>query len=188
MKQFLPIYEYYTFLHEAISSYLWVFLHVHYTSCIWGPFLTSPLGMNLAPRGEICPLGDMFTPSFTPCQGWTLLRRMEGWISPPWDNFTPEGTKFTPGGQLRPWVKVNNGAQLEPQLFDQKNFLSNSFLFALSTKNFRRELSTKSCLKQFYCFSSPCVLLLLNISHFRNGINRHLTWRTDHWTKRILCV
>jgi hypothetical protein len=27
-----------------------------------GPFLTSPL----APRGEICPLGGMFTPSFTP--------------------------------------------------------------------------------------------------------------------------
>jgi hypothetical protein len=23
-------------------------------------------GVNLAPRGEICPLGGMFTPSFTP--------------------------------------------------------------------------------------------------------------------------
>jgi hypothetical protein len=33
-----------------------------------GPFLTSPLalGVNLAPRGEICPLGEKFTPFFTP--------------------------------------------------------------------------------------------------------------------------
>jgi hypothetical protein len=25
-----------------------------------------PLGVNLAPRGELCPLGGMFTPSITP--------------------------------------------------------------------------------------------------------------------------
>jgi hypothetical protein len=43
-----------------------------------GPFVTSsprensPLGVNLVPRGEICSLGGMFTPSFTPPQGWTL--------------------------------------------------------------------------------------------------------------------
>jgi hypothetical protein len=49
-----------------------------------GPFLTSPL----APRGEICPLGVKFTPSFTPRGVHSLLfRRMEGWT----ENFTPRG-------------------------------------------------------------------------------------------------
>jgi hypothetical protein len=32
----------------------------------WPPEWTSPLVVNLAPRGEICPLGGMFTPLFTP--------------------------------------------------------------------------------------------------------------------------
>jgi hypothetical protein len=60
-----------------------------------GPFLTSPL----APRGEICPLGGMFTPLFTPRGEHSLLfRRMEGQT----ENFTP-GDNFTPGGQLRSW-------------------------------------------------------------------------------------
>jgi hypothetical protein len=47
-------------------------------------FLTSPL----APRGEICFLGGMFIPSFTPRGEDSLLfRRMEGWT----DNFNPRG-------------------------------------------------------------------------------------------------
>jgi hypothetical protein len=42
----------------------------------------------LAPRGEICHLGGMFTPSFTPRGEQSLLfRRMEGQT----DNFTPKG-------------------------------------------------------------------------------------------------
>jgi hypothetical protein len=54
----------------------------------WGPFLTSPLGVNLAPRGEICPLGVKFTPSFTPRGKHSLLfRRIEGRT----ENFTPKG-------------------------------------------------------------------------------------------------
>jgi hypothetical protein len=58
----------------------------------------------LAPRGEICPLRGMFTPSFTPWGEHSLLfRRMEQRISAPGDNFNPQGTKFTLGGQLRPW-------------------------------------------------------------------------------------
>jgi hypothetical protein len=67
------------------------------------PFLTSPL----APRGEIFPLGGMFTPSFAPGVNTLLFRRMEGQT----ENFTPrgklipQGTKFTPVGQLRPWVR-----------------------------------------------------------------------------------
>jgi hypothetical protein len=56
-----------------------------------GPFLTlplAPLGVNLAPRGEICPLGVKFTPSFTPRGEHSLLfRRMEGRT----ENFTPRG-------------------------------------------------------------------------------------------------
>jgi hypothetical protein len=60
----------------------------------WGPFLTTPL----ATRGEICSLGRMITPSFTPRgEHSRLFRRMEGQT----ENFTPR-TKLTPGGQLRP--------------------------------------------------------------------------------------
>jgi hypothetical protein len=61
--------------------------------------ITSPLGVNLAPRGEIFPLGGMFTPSFTPRGEHSLLfRRMEGQTES-----HPQRTKFTPGGQIRPW-------------------------------------------------------------------------------------
>jgi hypothetical protein len=76
----------------------------------WGPFLTSPqapgrtsqLGVNLAPRGKIWPLGC--SPLRDP-QGWTLYWeewRGEERISPPGDNFTPMeqnspwGSKFAP--------------------------------------------------------------------------------------------
>jgi hypothetical protein len=49
-----------------------------------GHFLTSPL----APRGDICPLGLKFTPSFTPRGDHSLLfRRIEGQT----ENFTPRG-------------------------------------------------------------------------------------------------
>jgi hypothetical protein len=49
-----------------------------------GPFLTS----TLAPRGEICLLGEIFTPLFTPRgESSLLIRRMEGRT----DNFTPRG-------------------------------------------------------------------------------------------------
>jgi hypothetical protein len=50
----------------------------------WGPFLTLPL----APRGEICPLGGMFTPLFTPRGEHSLqFRRIEGRT----ENCTPKG-------------------------------------------------------------------------------------------------
>jgi hypothetical protein len=60
---------------------------------------TSPPGVNLATRGELCPLGEMFTPSFTPRDEHSpLFRRTEGQnrISPPGDNFTP-------GDKIHPW-------------------------------------------------------------------------------------
>jgi hypothetical protein len=83
-----------------------------------GPFLTSPL----APRGEICPLGGMFTPSFTPRDECSLLfRRMEGTTenftprkylhpqeisSPPGNIFTPRGQNSSLGDNFAPGVKV----------------------------------------------------------------------------------
>jgi hypothetical protein len=77
-----------------------------------GPFLTSPL----APRGEICPLGGMFTLLFTP--GVNTLYCLEEWrgkqtISLPGDNITPReqnsplgttsplGPKFAPRGEVK---------------------------------------------------------------------------------------
>jgi hypothetical protein len=61
-----------------------------------------PLGVNLAPRGELGPQGwtlsprGMFTPSFTPRGEHSLLfRRMEGRS----ENFTPQGITFPLGGQ-----------------------------------------------------------------------------------------
>jgi hypothetical protein len=72
---------------------------------------TLPLGVNLAPRGEICPLGGMFTLLYTLRGEHSLLfRRMEGEqrISPPGDNFTPRGRNsplgdnFAPGGKVFP--------------------------------------------------------------------------------------
>jgi hypothetical protein len=51
---------------------------------IRGPFLTSPMAL----RGEICPTGGMFTPSFTPKGEHSLkFRRMEGQT----ENFVPSG-------------------------------------------------------------------------------------------------
>jgi hypothetical protein len=61
-----------------------------------GEFLTSPL----APRDEICPLGEMFTPLCSP-PGVNTLYCLEEWrgeqrISPPGENFTlhPWGQSF----------------------------------------------------------------------------------------------
>jgi hypothetical protein len=75
----------------------------------WGPFWTS----TLAPRDEICPLGEMFTPSFTPRGKHSLLlRRIEnvnpqGINSPPgdkihpWGTTSPLGSKFAPRGEIK---------------------------------------------------------------------------------------
>jgi hypothetical protein len=46
------------------------------------------LNFTPGPRGELCPLGEIFTPSFTPRDEHSLLfRRMDGWR----ENFTPRG-------------------------------------------------------------------------------------------------
>jgi hypothetical protein len=63
--------------------------------------------IELSPRGEICSLGGMFTPSG---KHSLLLRRMEGQTEnfTPGDNFTPRGQnsplgdKFAPGGKVCP--------------------------------------------------------------------------------------
>jgi hypothetical protein len=64
---------------------------------MWGPFLTSPL----VPRGEICPLGVMFTPSFTPWGEHSLLFQKNGG-SHPQGISSPLGDKvhFAPRGEV----------------------------------------------------------------------------------------
>jgi hypothetical protein len=72
-----------------------------------GPFLPSPL----APRGEICPLGVKFTPSFTLRGEHYCLEEWRGEqrISPPGDNFTPMG-------QIHPWRTTSPlGVKVCPQ-------------------------------------------------------------------------
>jgi hypothetical protein len=80
--------------------------------------------VKLDPRGELCPLGGMFTPPFTPRgEHYLLFRRMEGQT----ENFTPRdlpprgqssilGDYFVPGGQslslrakFAPRCEVKNG-------------------------------------------------------------------------------
>jgi hypothetical protein len=77
-----------------------------------GQFLTT----WFSPRGELCPLGGVFTPRG---EHSLLFRRMEGRT---YVEFYPQvitsprplGTKFTPGGQLRPrGVKVLNQSKKE---------------------------------------------------------------------------
>jgi hypothetical protein len=74
---------------------------------------TSSLAVTLSPRGEICSLGGMFTPSFTPRGEHSLLfGRMEGWTEnytpPPGDNFTPRGQNLPLGPKFAPWGEVKN--------------------------------------------------------------------------------
>jgi hypothetical protein len=54
--------------------------------------MVCPQGWTSSPRGELCPLGVMFTPSFTP----RIEGRTENFT--PGDNFTPtRGQNSTPG-------------------------------------------------------------------------------------------
>jgi hypothetical protein len=91
-----------------------------------------PQKVNLPPMGELCPLGGIFTTSFTPRgEQSQLLRKMEGQT----ENLTPRGKiplgeKSTPrgqnshlGGQLQSWGSkfaprgiVKNGPQRDHML------------------------------------------------------------------------
>jgi hypothetical protein len=97
-----------------------------------GPFLTSPLGVNLVARGEICPLVEISTPRSPPGGEHCLLfRRMEGRTenftprgqNSPWGTKFPLGDKIPPGGQLRPW-----GSKLRVGLRPLHTYLKNIFL------------------------------------------------------------
>jgi hypothetical protein len=66
---------------------------------------TSPVGENLAPGGEICPLGDC-----SPLRSLSIVEKNGGKkqiISPPGDNFTPRvqnsplGSKFASRGEVK---------------------------------------------------------------------------------------
>jgi hypothetical protein len=103
-------------------GYIFGDFHKHIWSP-WVPFFTLPLGVNLAPRGELCSRGGMFTPSFTPILYCSEEWRVEQWILPPGDNFTPRGLNsslgdnFTPGGQILPLgAKVIMGLRLPPHV------------------------------------------------------------------------
>jgi hypothetical protein len=105
-----------TFLH--VNSYALILTNIGWAT-LWAIFFTNSSGhpeghselhpwtpgVNLALRGEICPLGEMFTPSFTPRGEHSLLfRRMEGWtynFAPKGQN-SPLGYNFTPGVKLCP--------------------------------------------------------------------------------------
>jgi hypothetical protein len=65
-----------------------------------------PLRVNLAPRGELCPLVRMFTPAFTSRSEHSLFRKMEGRKEglPPGDNFTHRGQSSFWGPASLLWV------------------------------------------------------------------------------------
>jgi hypothetical protein len=61
---------------------------------------TSPLGENLAPRGDICPLlGGMFTPSFTPRGEHYTIYKNGGANR----EFHPQGITSPQGDKFHPW-------------------------------------------------------------------------------------
>jgi hypothetical protein len=92
------------------------------------PFLNSPLAprVKLTPRGEICFLGGMFTPSFTP-KGEHPTVYLEEWrgkqrISHP-GKTTPRGETSPTGDKIHPWgttslleSKLAPGAKLRMDL------------------------------------------------------------------------
>jgi hypothetical protein len=88
-----------------------------------GAFITSPLGANLAPWGELCPLGGMFTPrgEHYCFEEWRGKQR----ISPAEDNFTPRepihpwGQNLSLGAKLRIglWFSFRH-VQLVPHLLE----------------------------------------------------------------------
>jgi hypothetical protein len=119
----------------------------HLGSMLWSQFsaifcekkliiITSVPGVNftsrgnLGPRGEICPLGGMFTPLFTPRGEHSLLfRRMEGRTenftpsgitSPLGDKFHPLGTTSPLGSKFAPKGEVKNGPLSLPQNFSRR--------------------------------------------------------------------
>jgi hypothetical protein len=101
-------------VHFTVFCYvLWTFGKNRGNLVYFLPFCYFCTKKNLAtlPRGEVCPLGGMFTPSFTPRVEHSLLfRRIEGKqrISPPGDNFTPRGQNSPLGVKVCPWGEVKN--------------------------------------------------------------------------------
>jgi hypothetical protein len=97
---------------------------------------TSPL-MNLTPRGEICPLGGMFTPSFTPRGEHTILFiRMEVRT----ENFTPRGQNSPLGTASPPGSKF---AKLRMGLWPTQNTQKYICLTHFSISWFRKWLQNE---------------------------------------------
>jgi hypothetical protein len=76
---------------------------------------TLPPGVNFAPWGELCPLGGLFTPSFTPRGAHSLMvRRTKGRTEGlhPWEITSPLGKNFTSWGPISTLgVKLKTGVR-----------------------------------------------------------------------------
>jgi hypothetical protein len=123
------------------------------TDLNWGPFLTSllaprgelhpkgltsPLGVYLAPRVVILPLGVMFTPSFTPRGEHYCLDEWRGE-----KRISPRGDNLTTRGQNSPWDTVSPLGSNFVSIF----FGGGGLMNALS------KLAQQKCAERF--FSSP---------------------------------
>jgi hypothetical protein len=79
---------------------------------------------ELGPQSELCPLGGLFTPSFTPrgehphcLEEWRGEQRVftpRGQLHP-WGPTSPLEANFTPRGQLHPWRPTSSpGCKISP--------------------------------------------------------------------------
>jgi hypothetical protein len=140
---------------------------LHYTLSARGPFLISPL----APRGKICPLGRMLTPSFTPrCEHSLLFRwngganrefHPQGITSPPGDNFTPRGQNSPLGSKFAPKGEVKNG----PQGQYSENFSTLHTTYLVSSV-WPAVLDWKTIIKHGYLLQIPMIFI-----HFKTALH-----------------
>jgi hypothetical protein len=120
------------FLTTRYGADCWQGLRPVFNNISWPTGVQFPLGVNLAPRGELCSLGEMFTPLF-PAQG---EQRGEQRVF--WGIALSLGANFTPGGHILPL-----GAKLMTGLWVRLRFRSWN-----STKQMARWLRA-------YCLHSP---------------------------------
>jgi hypothetical protein len=77
------------------------------TTWVAPPGWSFPLGLKLAPRVELCPLGGLFNPLFTP-----LLRRRKGQT----EGLHPWGITSSLGDKVNPWEPTSLlGVKFRPQ-------------------------------------------------------------------------
>jgi hypothetical protein len=122
-----------------------------------GPFLTSPLGANFDPRGEVVPQGWILSLGVKLSPGCEILC-FPLHSSKLWRVFTPggerrgehspQGTNFTPGGE------VKNGPQGEP--------------LRLNGRMKRKCVPTYNYVRGWRCIKSECSF---KVDFFRNALH-----------------